>query len=58
MNSDMSTNDDNIKKERIRTSIAVNERKPLFPGKSCFPLSPDQKIKRDKRGFPIETKHD
>lgn len=31
------------------------DRKPLFPGKSCFPLSPDKKGKSKKKvnGFPI-----
>jgi mitogen-activated protein kinase 1/3 len=29
------------------------DRKPLFPGRSCFPLSPDSSAKQDKHGFPI-----
>jgi mitogen-activated protein kinase 1/3 len=29
------------------------DRKPLFPGRSCFPLSPDSSAKQDKAGFPI-----
>lgn len=29
------------------------DRKPLFPGRSCFPLSPDASAKQDKSGFPI-----
>jgi len=28
------------------------ERKPLFPGTSCFPLSPDNKVTIKKMGFP------
>jgi mitogen-activated protein kinase 1/3 len=29
------------------------DRKPLFPGKSCFPLSPDKSAKEGKGGFPF-----
>jgi len=29
------------------------ERKPLFPGKSCFPLSPDKFAKEERSGFPF-----
>lgn len=29
------------------------ERAPLFPGTSCFPLSPDSNAKIMKSGFPI-----
>jgi len=29
------------------------DRKPLFPGKSCFPLSPDKHVKEEKGGFPF-----
>lgn len=29
------------------------DRKPLFPGKSCFPLSPDKHAKEEKGGFPF-----
>jgi len=29
------------------------DRKPLFPGKSCFPLSPDKHAKEEKSGFPV-----
>ncbi len=29
------------------------DRKPLFPGKSCFPLSPDRNVKAKKGGFPF-----
>jgi mitogen-activated protein kinase 1/3 len=29
------------------------DRKPLFPGKSCFPLSPDKHAKEEKSGFPF-----
>jgi len=28
------------------------DRKPLFPGGSCFPLSPDHKAKLNPQGFP------
>lgn len=31
------------------------DRKPLFPGKSCFPLSPDKQAKEEKSGFPFST---
>ena len=36
-------------KENVST---YSERKPLFPGKSCFPLSPDKKGELNKSGFP------
>lgn len=29
------------------------ERKPLFPGKSCFPLSPDKHVSEERSGFPF-----
>ena len=29
------------------------DRKPLFPGKSCFPLSPDKATKEIQGGFPF-----
>lgn len=29
------------------------DRKPLFPGKSCFPLSPDKHAKEERKGFPF-----
>jgi mitogen-activated protein kinase 1/3 len=29
------------------------DRKPLFPGKSCFPLSPDKHVKEERHGFPF-----
>jgi mitogen-activated protein kinase 1/3 len=29
------------------------DRKPLFPGKSCFPLSPSTHAKEEKSGFPF-----
>jgi mitogen-activated protein kinase 1/3 len=28
------------------------DRKPLFPGKSCFPLSPDKNTETNAHGFP------
>lgn len=31
------------------------DRKPLFPGKSCFPLSPDKSVKQERNGFPFST---
>lgn len=33
------------------------DRTPLFPGTSCFPLSPDRNAKIKKSGFPHST-HD
>ena len=29
------------------------DRKPLFPGKSCFPLSPDRNAREERKGFPF-----
>mgnify|MGYP000858958991 CR=1 FL=1 len=29
------------------------DRKPLFPGKSCFPLSPDRHARITANGFPV-----
>src|SRR3954452_5570719 len=29
------------------------DRKPLFPGKSCFPLSPEKNVKEERKGFPF-----
>ena len=29
------------------------DRKPLFPGKSCFPLSPDKHAQEERKGFPF-----
>lgn len=31
------------------------DRKPLFPGKSCFPLSPDKKATEKRHGFPFSN---
>lgn len=31
------------------------DRLPLFPGKSCFPLSPDHKVTTKKGGFPSSS---
>jgi mitogen-activated protein kinase 1/3 len=31
------------------------DRRPLFPGKSCFPLSPDKSVKQERNGFPYST---
>lgn len=33
------------------------DRRPLFPGKSCFPLSPDRHARIQANGFPV-TKDD
>jgi mitogen-activated protein kinase 1/3 len=32
------------------------DRGPLFPGTSCFPLSPDQNTKSKMNGFPVTKK--
>jgi mitogen-activated protein kinase 1/3 len=31
------------------------DRKPLFPGKSCFPLSPASDITEKRKGFPSSS---
>jgi mitogen-activated protein kinase 1/3 len=31
------------------------DRKPLFPGKSCFPLSPDKNPTEQRKGFPFSS---
>jgi mitogen-activated protein kinase 1/3 len=31
------------------------DRKPLFPGKPCFPLSPDKFLYQQRNGFPYST---
>lgn len=31
------------------------DRKPLFPGKSCFPLSPAKTIEKTKHGLPFSS---
>jgi mitogen-activated protein kinase 1/3 len=31
------------------------DRRPLFPGKSCFPLSPDKKPTEKRHGFPVSN---
>lgn len=31
------------------------DRRPLFPGKSCFPLSPDKSLKQERNGFPYSS---
>jgi mitogen-activated protein kinase 1/3 len=31
------------------------DRKPLFPGKSCFPLSPAKDLTEQRNGFPFST---
>jgi len=34
-----------------------NDRKPIFPGKSCFPLSPEINTPLNDSGFPV-SEHD
>lgn len=31
------------------------DRKPLFPGKSCFPLSPAKQSEGQRKGFPFSN---
>jgi mitogen-activated protein kinase 1/3 len=31
------------------------DRKPLFPGKSCFPLSPASDVTEKRKGFPASS---
>lgn len=31
------------------------DRRPLFPGKSCFPLSPDKNPTEQRKGFPFSS---
>ena len=31
------------------------DRAPLFPGTSCFPLSPDTNARAKKSGFPVTS---
>ena len=38
-------------KENVRS---YKERKPLFPGKSCYPFSPDKKAEK-RNGFPYSV---
>ena len=33
-------------------------RKSLFPGKYCFPLSPNKNIEKDEKGIPIPQNND
>lgn len=37
------------------SSHSFMERKPLFPGKSCFPLSPAKDLTEQRNGFPFST---
>lgn len=39
-------------KENVPNSL---DRKPLFPGNSCFPLSPDANPTIKRNGFPVST---
>ena len=36
-------------------AATYQDRTPLFPGKSCFPLSPDHKVTAKKSGFPSSS---
>ena len=40
----------------LLTMLTNQSRDPLFMGFSCFPLSPDRKIKLDPNGFPTNSK--
>ncbi len=42
----------NMMKENAPTFM---DRKPLFPGKSCFPLSPDKNPTEQRKGFPFSS---
>ena len=42
----------NMMKENAPTFL---DRKPLFPGKSCFPLSPDKNPTEQRKGFPFSS---
>ena len=33
-------------------------RKSLFPGRYCFPLSPNKDIEKDEKGIPIPQSND
>ena len=39
-----------MKKENVANAC---DRKPLFPGKSCFPLSPDSEAVSTTNGFKV-----
>ena len=34
---------------------SITQRQPLFPGKSCFPLSPAKNPTEQRHGFPFST---
>ena len=34
------------------------DRKPLFPGRSCFPLSPDRHARIQNNGFPVRKQNE
>lgn len=36
----------------VESAPTFTDRKPLFPGKSCFPLSPDAHAKQSDSAFP------
>jgi len=36
-----------------QSAVTYLDRKPLFPGKSCFPLSPDTNARIQANGFPV-----
>ena len=40
-----------------QNAVTYLDRKPLFPGNSCFPLSPDRHARIQQNGFPV-TKDD
>ena len=35
------------------SAATYQDRKPLFPGQSCFPLSPDRDARVQANGFPV-----
>ena len=35
--------------------LNAKDRKPIFPGKSCYPLSPDKSSHEKRNGFPFST---
>ena len=39
-------------KENVKNA---RDRRPLFPGKSCYPLSPDKKNTESRGGFPYSV---
>ena len=39
-------------------SMNLAKRKCLFPGKYCFPLSPNKKVDIDEQGIPLSQRSD